>query len=77
MKATDRGRLSAGEIQAQLLHTMVDAAAAPNAPRVGLLTAMNRDDWAKARDELMKGKQFSSDKSTYNIINNSNSTLFR
>ncbi|CAK1543739.1 unnamed protein product [Leptosia nina] len=54
VKATDRGRLTAGEIQAQILHALVDAADAPPAPRVGLLTAMNRDDWAKARDQLNK-----------------------
>ncbi|CAF4818470.1 unnamed protein product [Pieris macdunnoughi] len=54
VKAPDRGRLSAGEIQAQLLHALVDASAAPPAPRVGLLTAMNRDDWAKAREQLLK-----------------------
>ncbi|CAH3932355.1 unnamed protein product [Pieris brassicae] len=54
VKAPDRGRLSAGEIQAQLLHALVDASAAPAAPRVGLLTAMNRDDWARAREQLFK-----------------------
>ncbi|XP_045496885.1 choline O-acetyltransferase-like [Colias croceus] len=54
VKASDRGRLTAGEIQGQLLHAMVDAADAPPAPRVGLLTAMNRDDWAKARELLAK-----------------------
>lgn len=55
VKAADRGRLTAGEIQAQLLHAMVDAAGAPPAPRVGLLTAMNRDQWARAREQLAKG----------------------
>ncbi|XP_013190379.2 choline O-acetyltransferase [Amyelois transitella] len=54
VKAVDRGRLNAGEIQAQILHAMVDAAGAPPAPRVGLLTSMNRDSWAKAREQLMK-----------------------
>ncbi|XP_047531923.1 choline O-acetyltransferase isoform X3 [Vanessa atalanta] len=54
VKAADRGRLTPGEIQAQLLHAMVDAAGAPPAPRVGLLTSMNRDQWAKAREQLIK-----------------------
>lgn len=57
MKASDRGRLTPGEIQAQLLHAMVDAAGAPAAPRVGLLTSMNRDQWAKARERLLKGNE--------------------
>ncbi|CAH0398978.1 unnamed protein product [Chilo suppressalis] len=34
VKAADRGRLTPGEIQAQLLHVMVDAAGLPAAPRV-------------------------------------------
>ncbi|VVD03862.1 unnamed protein product, partial [Leptidea sinapis] len=34
VKAADRGRLTPGEIQAQLLHAMVDAASAPPAPRL-------------------------------------------
>ncbi|CAH2085923.1 unnamed protein product [Euphydryas editha] len=54
VKAVDRGRLTPGEIQAQLLHAMVDAAGAPPAPRVGLLTTMNRDQWAKSREQLIK-----------------------
>ncbi|KAM3956159.1 choline acetyltransferase [Aphomia sociella] len=54
VKAVDRGRLTPGEIQAQLVHAMVDAAGAPPAPRVGLLTSMNRDQWAKAREQLIK-----------------------
>ncbi|XP_053605529.1 choline O-acetyltransferase isoform X2 [Plodia interpunctella] len=54
VKAVDRGRLTAGEIQAQLLHAMVDAAGAPTAPRVGLLTTMNRDSWAKTREILVR-----------------------
>ncbi|OWR51509.1 putative choline o-acyltransferase [Danaus plexippus plexippus] len=54
VKAADRGRLTPGEIQAQILHAMVDAAGAPPAPRVGLLTAMNRDRWARAREQLVK-----------------------
>ncbi|CAH0673764.1 unnamed protein product [Spodoptera exigua] len=54
VKAADRGRLTPGEIQAQLLHAMVDAAGAPPAPRVGLLTSMNRDQWAKAREQLIR-----------------------
>ncbi|GBP74930.1 Choline O-acetyltransferase [Eumeta japonica] len=54
VKAVDRGRLSPGEIQAQLLHVMVEASGAPPAPRVGLLTAMNRDQWARARRQLLK-----------------------
>ncbi|XP_061385424.1 choline O-acetyltransferase isoform X2 [Danaus plexippus] len=54
VKAADRGRLTPGEIQAQILHAMVDAAGAPPAPRVGLLTAMNRDQWARAREQLVK-----------------------
>lgn len=56
MKAADRGRLTPGEMQAQLLHAMVDAAGAPPAPKVGLLTSMNRDQWAKAREQLIKGE---------------------
>lgn len=55
MKAADRGRLTPGEIQAQLLLAMVDAAGAPAAPRVGLLTALPRNAWAKARDQLCTG----------------------
>ncbi|XP_031763686.2 choline O-acetyltransferase [Galleria mellonella] len=54
VKAVDRGRLTPGEIQAQLLHVMVDAAGAPPAPKVGLLTSMNRDQWAKTREHLIK-----------------------
>ncbi|KAJ2947279.1 hypothetical protein O0L34_g16993 [Tuta absoluta] len=54
VKAADRGRLTSGEMQAQLLHAMVDAAGAPPAPKVGLLTSMNRDQWARARDLLVK-----------------------
>ncbi|CAD0200173.1 unnamed protein product [Chrysodeixis includens] len=54
VKAADRGRLTPGEMQAQLLHAMVDAAGAPPAPRVGLLTSMNRDHWARAREILIK-----------------------
>nr|XP_037867311.1 vesicular acetylcholine transporter-like isoform X1 [Bombyx mori] len=54
VKAVDRGRLTPGEIQAQLLHALVDAAGAPPAPRVGLLTSMNRDHWARAREQLIK-----------------------
>ncbi|XP_041988775.1 choline O-acetyltransferase-like isoform X2 [Aricia agestis] len=54
IKATDRGRLTAGEMQAQLLHVLVDAAGAPPAPRVGLLTSMNRDQWAMAREQLIR-----------------------
>ncbi|CAH0724064.1 unnamed protein product, partial [Brenthis ino] len=54
VKAADRGRLTPGEMQAQLLHAMVDAAGAPPAPKVGLLTSMNRDQWAKAREQLIK-----------------------
>uniref|UniRef100_A0A2A4J498 Choline O-acetyltransferase n=1 Tax=Heliothis virescens TaxID=7102 RepID=A0A2A4J498_HELVI len=54
VKAADRGRLTPGEMQAQLLHAMVDAAGAPPAPRVGLLTSMNRDQWARAREQLIK-----------------------
>ncbi|XP_048477825.1 choline O-acetyltransferase [Plutella xylostella] len=53
VKAIDRGRLSPGEIQAQLLHAMVDAGGLPPAPRVGLLTAMERDQWAHTRELLM------------------------
>ncbi|CAG9787514.1 unnamed protein product [Diatraea saccharalis] len=56
VKAADRGRLTPGEIQAQLLHVMVDAAGAPAAPRVGLLTSMQRDQWARAREQLIKGR---------------------
>lgn len=56
MKAVDRGRLTPGEIQAQLLHCMVDAAGAPPAPRIGLLTSMNRDSWARAREALIRGE---------------------
>ncbi|KAG6448163.1 hypothetical protein O3G_MSEX005397 [Manduca sexta] len=54
VKAMDRGRLTPGEIQAQILHAMVDASAAPPAPRVGLLTSMNRDQWARAREQLIR-----------------------
>ncbi|KAL0881297.1 hypothetical protein ABMA27_001180 [Loxostege sticticalis] len=54
VKAADRGRLTPGEMQAQLLHAMVDAAGAPPAPRIGLLTSMNRDQWAKAREHLIR-----------------------
>ncbi|XP_023944500.1 choline O-acetyltransferase [Bicyclus anynana] len=54
VKAADRGRLTPGEIQAQLLHAMVDAAGSPPAPRVGILTTMNRDQWAKAREQLIR-----------------------
>ncbi|XP_045449404.1 choline O-acetyltransferase, partial [Melitaea cinxia] len=54
VKAVDRGRLTPGEIQAQILHAMVDAAGAPPAPKVGLLTAMNRDQWAKSREQLIR-----------------------
>ncbi|CAB3226853.1 unnamed protein product [Arctia plantaginis] len=54
VKAVDRGRITPGEIQAQLLHAMVDAAGAPPAPRIGLLTSMNRDQWARAREHLIK-----------------------
>ncbi|XP_028159929.1 choline O-acetyltransferase-like, partial [Ostrinia furnacalis] len=54
VKAADRGRLTPGEMQAQLLHAMVDAAGAPLAPRVGLLTSMDRDKWAKAREHLIR-----------------------
>ncbi|KAJ0177545.1 hypothetical protein K1T71_006418 [Dendrolimus kikuchii] len=54
VKAADRGRLTPGEIQAQLLHAMVDAGGAPPAPRVGLLTSMNRDHWGRAREQLIK-----------------------
>ncbi|XP_063547942.1 choline O-acetyltransferase isoform X2 [Cydia strobilella] len=52
VKAADRGRLTPGEIQAQLLMAMVDAAGAPPAPRVGLLSSLPRDAWARARDIL-------------------------
>ncbi|XP_072949841.1 choline O-acetyltransferase [Epargyreus clarus] len=54
VKAADRGRLTPGEIQAQLLHAMVDAAGAPPAPKIGILTTMNRDHWARAREHLIK-----------------------
>ncbi|CAK1578915.1 unnamed protein product [Parnassius mnemosyne] len=54
VKAVDRGRLTPGEIQAQLLHVLVDAAGAPSAPRVGLLTSMGRDQWARAREQLIR-----------------------
>ncbi|CAH2241062.1 jg4591 [Pararge aegeria aegeria] len=54
VKAGDRGRLTPGEMQAQLLHAMVDAAGAPPAPRVGILTTMNRDQWAKSREQLIR-----------------------
>ncbi|XP_049870509.1 choline O-acetyltransferase [Pectinophora gossypiella] len=54
VKAADRGRLTPGEIQAQLLHAMVGAQGAPPAPRVGLLTSMNRDQWARARETIIK-----------------------
>lgn len=57
VKAADRGRLSPGEIQAQLLHVMVDAAGAQPGPKIGLLTSLNRDLWARARDQLLKGNQ--------------------
>ncbi|XP_073952790.1 choline acetyltransferase isoform X1 [Choristoneura fumiferana] len=52
VKAADRGRLTPGEIQAQLLMAMVEAAGASAAPRVGLLTALPRDAWARAREQL-------------------------
>ncbi|KAL4711599.1 hypothetical protein ACJJTC_003616 [Scirpophaga incertulas] len=57
VKAADRGRLTPGEIQAQLLHCMVDAAGAPPAPQVGLLTALDRDQWAKIREQLVKDEE--------------------
>ncbi|XP_068621697.1 choline O-acetyltransferase [Battus philenor] len=54
VKTAGGKRLSPGEIQAQVLQAMVDAAGSPAAPRVGLLTSMARDDWARARVQLMK-----------------------
>ncbi|KOB73817.1 Choline acetyltransferase [Operophtera brumata] len=54
VKAADRGRLTPGEIQGQILHCMIDAASAAAAPRVGLLTSMQRDSWARARETLIK-----------------------
>lgn len=56
MKALDRGRLDPGEIQAQLLHALVEAASAPAAARVGLLTSTDRDSWARHREMLMQGQ---------------------
>ncbi|XP_061704276.1 choline O-acetyltransferase-like [Cydia pomonella] len=56
VKAADRGRLTPGEIQAQLLMAMVDAAGAPPAPRVGLLSSLPRDAWARARDIICEGR---------------------
>ncbi|CAH2040065.1 unnamed protein product, partial [Iphiclides podalirius] len=56
VKAVDRGRLTAGEIQAQILHAMVEAAGSAAAPKVGLLTSMGRDDWARAREQLIRCK---------------------
>lgn len=57
IRAADRGRLSPGELQAQLVHILVEASSSPAAPRVGLLTAMSRDNWARARHQLAQGKE--------------------
>ena len=55
MRAADRGRLTEAELVEQILKIMEYPADAKTLP-VGILTAISRPVWAKAREELLKSE---------------------
>lgn len=54
VQAPDRGRLNEDEICAQLLHILDDAPCLASPPPVGLLTGIQRNKWAEARETLCR-----------------------
>lgn len=53
VKAADRGRLTEQELADQLLAVLSEAPGLRPPPLLALLTASDRDTWAKARDILL------------------------
>lgn len=56
VRASDRGRITEGELIQQILKIMEEQPN-PRTPPVGILTTARRPVWAIAREELMKSKE--------------------
>ncbi|XP_043290100.1 choline O-acetyltransferase [Venturia canescens] len=56
VRASDRGRITEGELMQQILK-IIETPADPRTPPVGILTTAQRPVWARARLELMKNEQ--------------------
>ncbi|XP_043474260.1 choline O-acetyltransferase-like isoform X2 [Leptopilina heterotoma] len=56
VRASDRGRITEGELIQQILKIM-DEKPNPRTPPVGILTTARRPVWAKAREELLKNER--------------------